>query len=115
MDLELLADPVAFLAAAGDHLAATPVLATVVATVASRSAAEIADGVPQDPRHWYAVVRDDGDVVGVGMRTAPYGDRPAYLLPMPDDAARLLARAVLERDGELSAVNGALPAVQAFA
>lgn len=51
MDLELLADPATFLAAAGDHLAAHPVLATVVATVASRAVAEIADGVPQVWEH----------------------------------------------------------------
>jgi predicted GNAT family acetyltransferase len=115
MDLELLSDPAAFLEAAGDHLAATPVLATVVATVASRTVTEIEDGIAQDPRHWYAVARDDGAVVGVGMRTAPHGDRPAYLLPMPDEAARQLARAVHERGEDLAAVNGALPAVQVFA
>ena len=115
MDLEFLADPAAFLDVAGDHLAATPVVATVVATVAARAVAEIADGVPQDARHWYVVARDGGVVVGVGMRTAPHGDRPAYLLPMPDEAARLLARAVHDRGEDLTAVNGALPAVQVFA
>ena len=49
------------------------------------------------------------------MRTAPHGDRPAYLLPMPDEAARLLARAVHDRGEDLAAVNGALPAAQVFA
>jgi hypothetical protein len=115
MDLEFLTDPAAFLDVAGDHLAATPVVATVVATVAARAVAEIADGVPQDARHWYVVARDGSVVVGVGMRTAPHGDRPAYLLPMPDEAARLLARAVHDRGEDLTAVNGALPAVQVFA
>lgn len=115
MDLELHTDPATFLEVAGGHLAAMPVVATVVATVAARAASEIEDGIPQDPRHWYAVVRDGACVVGVGMRTAPHGDRPAYLLPMPDEAARLLARAVHERGEDLSAVNGALPAVQVFA
>ncbi len=115
MDLEFLTDPAAFLDVAGDRLAATPVVATVVATVAARAVAEIADGVPQDARHWYVVARDGGVVVGVGMRTAPHGDRPAYLLPMPDEAARLLARAVHDRGEDLTAVNGALPAVQVFA
>jgi predicted GNAT family acetyltransferase len=115
VDLELLTDPAAFLDVAGDHLAAMPVVATVVATVAARAMGEIEDGLPQDPRHWYAVVRDGGAVVGVGMRTAPHGDRPAYLLPMPDEAARLLARTVHDRGEDLRAVNGALPAVQVFA
>ncbi len=115
MDLEFFADPATFLDVAGDHLAAHPVLATVVATVASRAVAEIADGVAQDPRHWYVVARDGGGVAGVGMRTAPHGDRPAYLLPMPDEAARLLARAVHDRGEDLAAVNGALPATQVFA
>ena len=44
----------------------------------------------------------------VGARTAPY---PPFLLPMPDQAAVALARALQERGEEALAVNGALPAV----
>ena len=38
-------DPAAFLAEAGEHLAADPVLNTVVASVAERAVAEDADGL----------------------------------------------------------------------
>ena len=40
MDLDFTSDAAAFLAAAGGHLARDPVLNTVVATVAERSARE---------------------------------------------------------------------------
>jgi RimJ/RimL family protein N-acetyltransferase len=40
---------------------------------------------------------------------------PAYVLPMPDDAALALARAVHERGEELGGVNGALPAARIVA
>jgi hypothetical protein len=48
------------------------------------------------------------------MRTAPFGAHPLFLLPMPEDAARELAHVVLERGEQVSAANGALPAVQLF-
>ena len=59
------------------------------------------------------MVRDaSGAVVGAGMRTAPFAPYPLFLLPMPDDAAVALARAVHDRGEEVLGVNGALPAVQ---
>ena len=45
MELEFFADPAAFLDAAGDHLAADPVLGTVIAGVSERTAREVADGI----------------------------------------------------------------------
>jgi hypothetical protein len=45
------------------------------------------------------------------MRTAPFAPYPPFLLPMPDEAAVALARALHERGEEMLAVNGALPAV----
>jgi predicted GNAT family acetyltransferase len=48
------------------------------------------------------------------MRTAPFGEYPAYLMPMSDDAAVLLARTLLDRDEPVLGANGALPAVQVF-
>lgn len=115
MELEFYADPADFLTAAGDHLATQPVVATVVATVAERAVREIADGIEQDGRDWYVVARDVDEVVGVAMRTAPFGARPLFLLPMPDDAALALARALYEREEEVGAANGALPAVRVLA
>lgn len=109
--LDLTDDPAAFLDAAGDLLAADPVLTTVVATVAVRSAQRAGDDVPAHPQWWVSVRDGDDRVVGVAMRTAPFAPYPLYVLPMPDDAARLLARAVVER-GDVAPANGALPAAR---
>lgn len=115
MDLRFVTDPGEFLAVAREHLAARPVVSTVVATVAQRAVAEIADGVAQDAWHWYAVVYDDERVVGAAMRTAPFGARPLFLLPMPDEAAAGLARALHARGEKVGAASGALPAVRVLA
>lgn len=113
MRLQFLTDPDEFLAAAGDHLAADPVVNTVVATLAQRASAELAAGIDPPDRNWWLVIRDDaGQVVGAGMRTAPFEPYPPFLLPMPDEAATAVARALQDRGEELLAVNGALPAVQ---
>lgn len=109
--LEFLTDARQFLAAAGEHLARNPVQNTVVATLAERFAAG-EHGAPDD---WWLVVRDGDDVVGAGMRTAPFPPRPAFLLPMPDEAARLLARTLCERQEVVGGLNGALPTVRVCA
>jgi hypothetical protein len=114
--LEFLTDPGEFLAAAGEHLALDPVVNTVVATIAEPTAAALADGLPQPEEDWWLVVRDEaGEVVGAGMRTAPFEPRPIFLLPMPEEAARVLARALHKRVEVLGGVNGALPAARACA
>ena len=108
-------DPAAFLAEAGDHLAAEPVLATVVATVTETAAAEDAAGIAPDPamRHrWWAVVREGERVVGVAMRTAPFEPYPVFVLPMPPGAGALLATALHARGEVVGGVNGALPAAE---
>jgi hypothetical protein len=108
--LRFTADPADFLAAAGEHLAADPVVSTVLTTVAHRRTAE---GLAPADREWWLVVTDaTGAVVGAGMRTATFAPYPPYLLPMPDDAAVSLGRALYERGEEVRAVNGALPAVE---
>ncbi|NUR74551.1 MAG: GNAT family N-acetyltransferase [Hamadaea sp.] len=113
MQLEFLTDPTEFLAAAGDHLAANPVISTVVATLAHRTAAQVAEGKVQPERNWWLVVRDEsGQVVGAGMRTAPFEPYPPFLLPMPDEAAIALGKSLHERGEEYAAINGALPAAQ---
>jgi RimJ/RimL family protein N-acetyltransferase len=116
--LDFLDDPAAFLDAAGEHLAADPVQGTVVATVAERMLREQADGVepPAGFPSWWLVVRDAaGAVVSAGMRTAPFAPHPAYLLPMPEEAAAQVARVLHGRGEELGGVNGALPAAQVAA
>jgi GNAT superfamily N-acetyltransferase len=116
MELRFFDDPVLFLDVAADHLAEDPVLSTVVAGVSSRIADDREAGIawPEGVPCWFAVVLDGDEVVGTAMRTAKFGGYPAFLLPMPDEAARMLAREVIERGETLTAANGALPAVEVF-
>ncbi|MEW2543848.1 MULTISPECIES: GNAT family N-acetyltransferase [Micromonospora] len=114
--LRFYADPEEFLAAAGAYLAADPVVSTVVASVTRRMAARRAEGVTLPEDDWWLVVRDaSGAVVGAAMRTAPFPPRPAFLLPMPPEAAEALAHAWHRRGERVRAVNGALPAARACA
>jgi RimJ/RimL family protein N-acetyltransferase len=115
--LDLTTDPSVFLESAAEHLAADPVLTTVVASVTARAVAEDArGGVAADHPRWWVTVRDDADrIVGVGMRTAPFSPYPAYLLPMPEGAAVDLARLLHARGEPLDAVNGALAPARAMA
>jgi len=111
--LQFYTDPGEFLAAAGGYLAADAVVSTVVTTIAHRLLSQQAEGIAQPDRNWWLVVRDEsGAVVGAGMRTAPFAPYPPFLLPMPDEAAVALARALHERGEDIPAVNGALPAVE---
>jgi GNAT superfamily N-acetyltransferase len=107
-------DPAHFLALADEHLAADPVLTTVVSSVTHRALAQVEQGLPA-PAHprWWAVVRDgSGKVAGVAMRTAPFAPYPLFVLPMADEAAVALARALHARGEEVGGANGALPATQ---
>jgi hypothetical protein len=113
--LQFCADPGEFLAAAGDYLAADPVVSTVVTTVAHRLLAQQAEGIAQPDRTWWLVVRNASAVAGAGMRTASFAPYPPFLLPMPDQAAAALARALHERGEEVLGLNGALPAVDVCA
>src|SRR5262245_13706218 len=115
--VEITAHPHVFLAAAEEHLALDPVLTTVVSSVTHRALADVAAGVvpPEHPR-WWAVVRDAaGVLVGARMRPAPFPPYPLFVLPMPDGAARALARAVHARGEDPGGANGALPATRVFA
>jgi hypothetical protein len=58
------------------------------------------------------VYDESGAVRGAGMRTAPFAPYPLFLLPMPDEAAVDLARALHDRGEEVLGLNGTLPAVQ---
>jgi FR47-like protein len=110
--LQFCADPGEFLAAADGYLAAHPVVSTVVTTVAHRLLAQQADGIVPPGRTWWLVVRNASAVAGAGMRTASFAPYPPFLLPMPDEAAVALARALHERGEEVLGLNGALPAVE---
>ena len=116
--LEFHDSAAAFLAAAGGWLAERPVEATVVATVAEREVRDANTGSHRSPTapHWWLVVRDgSGAVVGAGMRTAPFVPHPPYVLAMPDEAARALARALHDRAEPVEGANGVLPAARVLA
>ena len=120
--LEFFESPQAFLDAAGDLLAAEPVLGSVIASVTSRAAREEAAGsdswaeVGAPFQRWWLAVRDaDGAVVSAAMRTAPFKPYPTFALPMADEAARALAGALHERGELLGGANGALPGAEVLA
>ena len=110
-------DPAEFLDRAADHLAADPVLSTVVSTVTDRALRDVGAGrpAPAYPRWWVTASGPDGQVVGVAMRTAPFAPHPLFVLPMPEGAAQAVAAALVDRGEDVKGVNGALPAAQALA
>ncbi len=115
--LEFHDDPAEFLKAARAHLAAEPVLGSVVITDADEQARRDREGIDHDlPHRWWVVLRDEvGDVAGVGMRTAPFAPYPLFLLPMPADDAAALAHVLHARGERVTGVNGALPAASVCA
>src|SRR3954453_5397451 len=116
MELRFHDDPGEFLDLADTYLAEQPVLGTVMAGVASRVRDQRRAGVPwpDGVPCWFAAFVERDQVVATAMRTAPFGEYPAYLMPMSDDAAVLLARTLLDRDEPVLGANGALPTVQVF-
>ena len=115
LSLDFFSDPAAFLDAAGDLLAADPVLGSVIASVTSRMARQVTEGV--DPwaevvapfRPWWVVVRDGESPVGAAMRTAPFAPHPTFAVAIPAEAATALASALHSRGEFLGGANGALP------
>jgi GNAT superfamily N-acetyltransferase len=115
--LEFHDDPAEFLKVARAHLAADPVLGTVVVTSADEQARRDREGAEHGlPHRWWLVVRNElGEVVGAAMRTAPFAPHPLFLLPMPSDAAAALAHVLHARGEHVGGVNGALPAANVCA
>lgn len=116
MPLDFHADPRPFLAAAGELLAAQPVLGSVIATVSERAARSLDAGVDPVAGHdlpfepWWVVVRDEaGEPASAAMRTAPFAPYPTFSLPMDAAAATELASALHARGELLGGANGALP------
>jgi GNAT superfamily N-acetyltransferase len=111
--LEFTEDPRAFLLRSGGLLEADPVLSTVVASVTAKAVDQPAPAYPR----WWLTVADEatGEPVGVVMRTAPFEPYPLYVLPLPDDATRLVAAELVARGEEVSALNGALPTARLLA
>src|SRR5512144_2095451 len=115
--LEFTEEPAVFLDAAREHLAADPVLATVVASVTHRAVTQARAGAPAPTSYprWWLVVRRGTEVAGVAMRAAPFAPHPVFVLPMPEQAARAVARALHARGERVGGVNGSLTAAEALA
>lgn len=121
-DLEFFDHPQAFLTAAGELLAADPVLGSVIATVSERVVRELADGhdswteVGAPFERWWVVARDaEGQAVSAAMRNAPFAPYPTFSLPMAEDIARRLAATLHERGEFLGGANGAFPGARVLA
>ncbi|HET7682622.1 MAG TPA: GNAT family N-acetyltransferase [Marmoricola sp.] len=114
--VEFLTDAAQFLERASAVLQRDPVVSTVIATMAEREARAEGSSAPDDRPYWWAVVRDEAaEVVSCAMRTAPFDPHPLLLMPMPEPAARALARALAERGECVQAANGFRPATDIFA
>ena len=118
VSVELYEEALPFAREVGDWLSAHPVTSTVLSTVLELEA----DGAGRERArregypYWFMLARgSDGQVEGVGMRTAPFEGHPAYLLPLPGAAAVELARLLHARGERLDGVNGALPAARSVA
>lgn len=105
--IDFYSDAADFLKAAGGYLTADPVVGSVIATVAERTARRGPEGHPYE---WWATASLDGEVVGVAMRTAPFAPYPLFVCPMPAEAALELARALHARGEHPGGANGSLPA-----
>ena len=88
----------------------------MIAGIAERIRDQRAAGIawPEGVPCWFAALIEGDEIVGTAMRTAPFGDHPAYLMPMPDEAVHLLSATLLDRGEPVLGANGALPAVRTF-
>jgi predicted GNAT family acetyltransferase len=98
MNVELIETAREFVTATTAFRAADPVRTNVIGSVSL----SIADGdrIYDDYRWW--VVRDDTEIVGIGMRTSPFN---MVVSPMPSEAARALGRRLVDDDA-LPGVTG---------
>jgi hypothetical protein len=112
----MTSDPVEFWANAQNFLEQEPVLNTVVTSWVMR----VVDGHIDWPAaapypRWFAVVHDNGKIVGAAMRSAPFEPYPAYVLPMTEQAGRALGLVLVDRGEGVAGLNGAMPGIQACA
>ena len=108
-------DPEDFLAVAGDHLRADPVVSTVLATATFADLRDRQEGVPlpEGRPRWWAVSSEDGVATGCAFRSpTPF---PPYLLPMPERDARRLALMLHQRGEDVRGASGTTESCDAFA
>jgi GNAT superfamily N-acetyltransferase len=100
MHVELIDSVDEFLAATTAFRAADPLRSNVIGSVAL---AVSTGRSTYDDYRWWMVRDNDGDVVGVAMRTSPFN---MILAPMSLDAARALGRSVGQFDDALPGISG---------
>ncbi|HEV3267473.1 MAG TPA: GNAT family N-acetyltransferase [Acidimicrobiales bacterium] len=107
MEVLSCSSPEEFLFETASYRGRDPIRTNVLGSVASSVAsdARIYDA------YWWWLVRDDGDVVGAAMRTAPFG---LQIGPMAKDAAAKLAEAVAKDDDGFPWLAGSEELVTTF-
>jgi predicted GNAT family acetyltransferase len=108
MKVELIESVDEFIAVTTTFRASDPLRTNVIGSV---SLAVSTGGTTYDDYHWWIVRGDDGDVVGVAMRTSPFN---MIIAPMPINAARALGRSVGDFDDALPGLAGSRDIVDAF-
>lgn len=107
MHVELVEGADDFLERTREHRRGEPLLTNVISSVATA----VATGQRRYDAHWWWLVREHGDVVGVAMRTALYG---LVLGPMDTGVATALGEGVAARDSDVPWVEGTPEANEAF-
>jgi ribosomal protein S18 acetylase RimI-like enzyme len=108
MNVALIESVDEFLAETSALRAADPLRTNVIGSVAlSVSTGRSA----YDHYHWWVVRDNDGDVVGVAIRTSPFN---MILAPMPFDAAHELGRRAADVDDALPGISGPKDVLDAF-
>lgn len=109
MEVRFGNDPVAFIKMAEGFMRADPFSTSVIGVQASNV---LAGRRPRGPEDLWVVAFDEGDVVGLAMRTPPLH---LFVPRMRREVAHRLADTVAGLDRTLPGVNGEKAAVEAFA
>ena len=108
MKVDLIESVEEFIAATTAFRAADPLRTNVIGSVSLT----VATGrTTYDDYHWWIVRGDDGEAVGVAMRTSPFN---MIIAPMPIEAARALGRSVGQFDDFLPGLAGSRDMVDAL-
>jgi GNAT superfamily N-acetyltransferase len=108
MKVELIDSVNEFIATTTVFRAADPLRTNIMGSV---SLAVAAGERTYEGYHWWVVRGDDGDVVGIAMRTSPFN---MMISSMPKEAARALGRNVGQFDDDLPGLLGSKDTIGAL-
>lgn len=111
MRVAFYTDGQSFLEVAKPFLAVRPVECSVLASVAELSARF---RTPDEGPSWFAVLSDDGGVVGAAMRTHPDPPHAGFTLHLGPDARSALLVALIERGERVPAWTGEVDTARAL-